>query len=100
MRRSRIVDVQIDLLPSHGLSKLNSHLMDLTIDHQRNLCNALRNLHAVKLRTHNAATHVARILDRDFVTREGVVSTAVAEHDFVARPRLRQTRIDCQDISV
>src|SRR5450759_291083 len=74
--------------------------MDLAIVDEGNPCNSLRNLHAVKLRTDDAATHAARILDRDFVTRDCVASAAVAEYDFVARPRLRQTGVDCQRISV
>ena len=74
--------------------------MDLAIVDQGNPCNTVRHLHAVELDTNDAATHATRILDLDFVARDRVPGAAVAEHDFVARPCLGQTRIDYQRIPV
>jgi hypothetical protein len=67
---------------------------------QWNPCDTLRNFHAVELNTSDTATHAASILDRYFIARDRIPPAAVVEHDFIARPRHRQSGIDYDRISV
>jgi hypothetical protein len=98
--RLRYVVVTRRFIDQRILSELYSYSMDLAIVDQRNPCASLSNLHAVKYRTNDATTHAARVFHPDFVARDRFPCAAVAEYDFVAWPRLGQTWIDGQRVSM
>ena len=76
---------------NYGSPEFDTHTMDLAIMHQGNSRCIAFDRDSIELPDDHAMTYTARILDGDFVASNHSGRTAMAKHDLVTWPRLRQT---------